>query len=97
MFVIPGLDQGPYARDKHQTWLKGLRIEQCSRQLKDIVLFSSLVQARDDGLGKGVDKSYKTRYLHSINNADCNAGKATTSQCHVIPGQDQGPYARDKH
>ena len=59
--------------------------------------FRSLVLARDDGLGKGVDKSYKTRYLHSINNADSNVGDTTMSQCHVIPGQDQGPYASDKH
>ena len=32
-------------------------------------------------LGKGVDKSYKTRYLHSINNADSNAGDTAMSQC----------------
>ena len=48
-------------------------------------------------LGKAVCESCRTRYLHSINNADCNAGYATMSQCHVIPGQDQGPYVGDKH
>ena len=51
--VIPGLDQGSYACDMHQTWFKGLRVEQHSGKLKGIVLFRSLVLARDDGLGKG--------------------------------------------
>ena len=48
-------------------------------------------------LGKAVNESCRSRYLHNINNADSNAGKATTSQCHVIPGRDQGPYAGDKN
>ena len=32
-------------------------------------------------LGKAVNKSYKTRYLHSINNADSNAGDTAMYQC----------------
>ena len=31
MFVIPGKAQGPHARDKHQTRLKGRRVERASR------------------------------------------------------------------
>ena len=48
-------------------------------------------------LEKAVCESCRTRYLHSINYTDCNTGDATMSQCHVIPGLDQGPYARDKN
>ena len=177
MFVIPGQDQGPHASDKHQTRIKGLRIELSSRKLKDIVFFSSLVQARDDGLWerpcvkiaelviciasttltamqatpqcinvrhpwqgpgtlcqrqalnlvqriesrtvlmkaillldpwskpgmtalqKAVYESCRTRYLHSINNADCNAGDATMSQCSssLARTRDLMPATRTKH
>ena len=31
MYVIPGKDHGPHARDKHQTRLKGRRVERASR------------------------------------------------------------------
>ena len=65
--------------------------------MKAILLLDPWSKPGMTALEKAVNESSKTRYLHCINNADCNAGDATVSQCHVIPGQDQGPYARDKH
>ena len=41
MFVIPGKDQGPYASDKHQTRLKGRRVERASQLQRSISLLDS--------------------------------------------------------
>ncbi len=65
--------------------------------MKAILLLDPWSKPGMTALEKAVCESCKTRYLHSINYTDCNAGDATMSQFHVIPGLDQGPYARDKN
>ena len=49
--------------------------------MKAILLLDPWSKPGMTALGKTVNKSYKTRYLHSINYADSNAGDAAMYQC----------------
>ena len=60
MFVIPGKDQGTHASDKHQTRLKGRRVERCFTAATQYLTFRSLVTARDDGPKGTVYESRRT-------------------------------------
>ena len=95
MFVIPGKDQGPHARDKYQTRLKGRRVERASRLQCRISLLDPWSRP---GMTVQKEPCMKAagHYLRMISISSAMPASTPLSMF-VIPGKDQGPHARDKY
>ena len=95
MFVIPGKDQGPHARDKHQTRLKGRRVERASRLQRSISLLDPWSLPGMTARKVAVYESCRAFPAYDSHNISHACEYTIINVRH--PWKDQGPYVRDKH